>query len=131
MFFYSSFLISIKNMVSFYSFLLLCLTSSISGIKVENKYIGYKFMRHFDRKLTCGVFKTVTTSPIDCQELCADTIYCFSVNTYKTSGKDTCELVVKSIKSSNNSCVVNEPGTTNHELSVRVVHYCKLRYRIP
>lgn len=75
--------------------------------------------RQFDRRLGCGIIKTVVAHHIDCQELCADTLTCFSTNTYN-NGKDICELVSGTKASFDEECFEKKEGGIHSELSVGV-----------
>jgi len=115
-------------MTSFYSIILLYLASFLSKIKAENMYAAYRFTRHFNSKIRCGVFQTLDANSMDCQDLCADTLRCFSVNTYRFNGVEKCQLSRESSKTSNaaDNCLVSSPGTTHHELTVIHFSSCKI-----
>ncbi|XP_020901155.2 uncharacterized protein LOC110239757 [Exaiptasia diaphana] len=85
---------------------------------VDNAFSLARFgVRHVDKRLRCGIFKTLAAHHVDCQELCADTLNCFSTNTYK-NGTDVCELV-RGTKNSfdDKECFEKKDGGIHSELS--------------
>jgi len=78
--------------VSTNAFLLVCLFTVIPRLQAQ-QCSGASFSREFNKRLTCGLFKTISAQQIDCHTACKDTKNCFSANLYKSdNGTDICEL---------------------------------------
>ena len=99
-----------------------------SSAHAQRQCRGASFSRHFDKRFECGIFKTLTVNPFECHKKCAETLNCFSMNTYNDDkGKEVCELIRKSKKSIGNAnCLVDKPGSEHNELEVRTSVYQEL-----
>ena len=93
----------------------------LSQTKAEKNCSGASFSRHIDRKLQCGVFKTLAVDSVNCQKQCTATLHCFSINTYRSdNGTDICELIKGSMDSEGEHCLVQSPGSEHNELLVGI-----------
>ena len=90
-------------------------TTIVSGERICSEGA---FDRTMDQKLTCGIFKTVAADLFICSKLCADTIKCFSTNTYEAdNGTEMCDLI-KGSKESLKYCFVGQQGSVYNEITV-------------
>jgi len=106
--------------MAFFCLGLFCLfLTSLLSESTATQCFGMSFSRQINSRLTCGVFKTLTAHPIDCQKHCGDTLNCFSINTYSSdNGTDMCELVQNSKASSDDNCLISQDGSVHSDLKV-------------
>jgi len=80
-----------RHFLSTNAFLLVCLYT-VPRLQAQ-QCSGASFSREFNKRLTCGLFKTISAQQIDCHTTCKNTVNCFSANLYKSdNGTDICEL---------------------------------------
>ena len=113
-------LLSVKMVYCTFIILYIYASHLVSKAQTQNACSGANYARHINRRLRCGIFKTLPLNWVDCPKQCTSTLQCFSVNTYRSQqGKEICELV-RGTKDSfqDEGCLEMKDGSEHFELMV-------------